>query len=167
MFIHKRNKLRQLSLNSYNKEKYINAELHDFFKEIIVPNKINQVIGIYIIFDNEIDLDTNLFVKNAIEEYLDYGFMNITQLENNSLLIIRFNVEYENICDDLKKLIRKLSKNNISLKCSVNFEDKQINIEKFHAELVKRAKTPENKNTVISTNYYIQDFLKQKNNPLR
>lgn len=162
MFIHKKKQnIKNDKVLSFCDNNDIN-EIYHFFNELIIPKEIEYIVGMYMIFNKDINEDNDFIVKNALEKYLDYGFTNIMQVNNHTCLLIRFNVEYNNLCLETSELYEKLAEKDILLKCSIIYGDRNISANEMYSKLKEYMNIIKDTKTILISNYHEFNYKAKK-----
>ena len=162
MFIYRKFVNDVIKNNRLNKNNVLENQINDFYNNLIYPKQINHVISIYMLFDKEISEKEDLYVKSNFEKYIDRGFTNIMHCDNKSCLIVRFNIEYDILCEDILNIYNKLKEKEINIKCSVVYSSEIIDGTFHYQELKKYLTNIKNNNEIICSNYY--EYLFQMTN---
>ena len=135
----------------------------DFFNNIVEPYHYNYIIAMYLTFDKPIDNKLNDCIRDIMEKHIDYGFCNIIHIDNLSCMSIRFDINYDDLCQHIETISKNLEEYNLTIKCNVIYEDKNIDWLDLYDKLEEQRHEKTDEKTIIHSNYF--DYIYEKENP--
>ncbi len=134
--------------------------INHFLDNIIYPSNINDIVGIYLSFDKEINEKEDILIKKILKKYIDAGFTNLMKDTKYSYFIIRFNIVYEQQCKDIMNINEDLLEMNFNMKCSIVYANKYTTGFSVYENLKDYINTIKDTDDVLCSNYY--EYLSNK-----
>ena len=162
MFIYRTHNQNLKTKKIFNNKAYP-IKIINFFNNIVEPCNYNHIVAMHLTFNKPIVEKLNECIKDIMEKYIDYGFCNIMHVDHTSCLVIRFDIDYDDLCYQMETMCIRLEEYNLSIKCNVIYEDKNIEWIDLHDKLEKLRNEKTEENTVVHSNYF--DYIYEKENP--